>query len=94
MQMSDHEMEVFADKVAVLISEKFCNVDSRNVCPIGLTLAQAKTIRNVISAFWWTGAIFAGTLIAAFASGFGYVVWQGFKYVVSGFNGRPPDPLQ
>ena len=49
------------------------------ICPLGMTAGDVLQIQAARRFFWWFGLIFAGTLIAAFASGVGYVFVAGFK---------------
>lgn len=79
--MTEIELETLikevAQETARQIREDVCG--ENGICPLGLTRSNARAVRCVLAAAWWSGALFAGTVVTAFAGGFTWLIVEGLR---------------
>ena len=78
MEMSTKERDELAEEIAEkVLLHIHSNHDS--ICPLGMTSDNVRAVQRTTKFMFWAGAIFAMTLVAAFASGFGWILWRGIQ---------------
>jgi len=80
--MDELDYDKLSELTATKLADKLKCGEAGSVCPLGLTASNARAVQVTVKIMMFAGGAFAVALIGAFATGVGYVMWNGFKVAV------------